>query len=317
MNQQLRIIVDPSDNSKTVERLELWPQFEDGNKYQINTALLWVYDGEDLIASGSLALSTLVYQDAQQNSLYYSWTTSENATLSEGSQANYRALWILNNDDRRLDRWFNILHYTIQNPISLNDIFNEKPELTTHNRPIEAKFATSDGTTTTLICNNLNEITGFYDGGRVSFNSGSNSGREIKIDSWNFESKTITLIEALDYATKQGDRFEVERSFNPELNSSWNDILMMINSWVPKLTTTESLSKVVDGFDLSNLVKFWTLEKICRNLRLREKDTFDLAEFDYSKLKDKSIADLQLKLDSDVDGDIDDELRSGQVWFQH
>ena len=317
MNQQLRIIVDPTDDSLSVERLELWPQFDNGNTYQINSAELYVYDGSDKIASGTLLAGDLHHINAKQNSLYYEWSTSENATLSESAQANYRALWLLNSNARRLDRWFNVVHFFIKNPISLNDIFNERPELITHNRPVVTNYATADGTSSTLTCKNLNEITGFYDGGKITFDSGSNERREVKIDEWNFESKQFTLLENLDFATKSGDRFEIERSFTPELNTSWNDILIMLNSWVPKMTTTESLSKLIDGFDLYNLVKYYTLEKIMRNLRLKKDDSFDIAMRDYGQLKDQALLELQLKLDSNTDGEQDEDTRSGIVWQQH
>jgi hypothetical protein len=320
MNQQLRINYDPDTTINTIDDLTLELQVENGAPYVISTAKLYVYDGEDLVASGVLGDSSLTTNDVDESSLKYTWSSAENLTLSDSPKANYRALWILNSGDRRLDRFFDVVYWKLLNPITTVDVLMEKPELSSHSRPERSLVATANGTTTTLICNRVTEPSDFFNGSEIIFNSGSNDDSVSIVTDWNRDSSEFTLEKALDYATSKNDKFLLRRSFEQEINAAWSELFHTIQAWRPMVMDNFGLNKLIDSLDLRLPHLYKSIINIYENRRERKGDTFDLASKDYSEKFSKAISELKLKIDENNDGIFDEEndlIRTGQLWFQH
>jgi hypothetical protein len=65
VNSQLKINIDPDTEAKTLDNLTYENTYENNSLIVISTAKLYVYDGEDLVASETSIGSNLQYQDSQ------------------------------------------------------------------------------------------------------------------------------------------------------------------------------------------------------------------------------------------------------------
>lgn len=314
--KQVKIIIDPDDSSKTLESLSLENQVNDDlSTYTITAASLDIFEGSTKLTSGELSTEIAV-ETAENNSLVFTFPAADLSTLTESPRANLKAIWNLNSGDRILDRWFSIVYWKLINPINENDVISEKPEFDQF-RPEKALEVTTVVDTQNFICKELLDRTGFIDGSIIRWDSDNNYSVVNRIDSWDFPSRKITLSEALEVAPSKGDRFSLRRSYNPEINSAWIEILSTINSWVPALTNLEGFNLTVDSYDFRQLHLFMTIQKIASALRVREGDVFDMIVVEYGVRTTVAFGELKAKIDKDNDGVFsDNDTRSGVIWCE-
>lgn len=319
MNQQIQMRLLSDNSTLQLDDLILSKQYKNSSPYTITTAELLVYDVEEIVASGTL-VSGLSYQDSEQNSLVYTWTQDEVDSLTENPKSNYRARWRLNISsdvaDRIATRFFDIVYWKLLNPITEIDLLNEKPILD-EVRQTKRPTVTEAIDATNFKCNQLHNVSGFWDGSIIEFTSSNNRDIQIKIDSWDDDSNKITLAESLPNIPQLGDLFTLKRSFKQEIESSWNEILTEVNSWRPNLTDNEGLNKTVDSYDLRLLHLYKSVAKAAASAVREEDDPYDLIVKDYNLKTTAAFTNLKIKVDEDNSGTFDNEsdlIRSGQIW---
>lgn len=319
MNLQLQMRLLSDDSTLQLDDLILSKQYKNNSPYTITTAELIVYNVDEIVASGTL-VSGLSYQDSEQNSLVYTWTAAEVVTLTENPQSNYRARWRLNissdEADREITRFFDIVWWKLLNPITEIDLLNEKPILD-EVRQTKRPTVTEAIDATNFKCNQLHNVSGFWDGSIIEFTSSNNRDIQIKIDSWDDQTNKITLAESLPNAPAAGDLFTLKRSFKQEIESSWNEILTEVNSWRPNLTDNEGLNKTVDSYDLRLLHLYKSVAKAAASAVREEDDPYDLIVKDYNLKTTAAFTNLKIKVDEDNSGTFDNDsdlIRSGQIW---
>ena len=312
MNKQL--LIKSINNVTSIENLTLSPIIVNGSPVTITTGELYVYEGDTIISSGTLAGGELIFPTGRTNELYYEWTTTEISSL-DTPKANYKAVWIINTD-LEFSRFFNICYYKLDSIIKDEDVIREKPEFDQY-RPTIREVATSDSDVTMVVCDKLVQESDFWDGAIIELDSGSNNGERRHVADWN--NSELLLSSDFPYPTRKGQQFTLRRSYGSEIESARISIQNLIQSWVPAMSTDNGMALIIDSYDFREMNLSLAIVKIASNLRRKREDTFDLIHQEYQANYEKAINQLRAKIDSANDGsqNSEDGVRTGTQWLQH
>jgi hypothetical protein len=340
MNQQLKIHIDQSNN-RTIDSLTLQQQYVNGRAYPITQASGIVYGATGLPMDILTTFDTsgfLSITGDESNGLLYNWQPLETATLTQYPKSSYHVLWNLNNGDRILDRYCDVVFWKLLNPITEYDILLEKPELERY-RPESNLVATQASSGTSLVCDTLYQPSEFFNGSIIEFKGGNNDSFHFLVDSWSSITRSFVLATPVLRPINPGDKFTLRRSFKPEIDSAWLEIQNTIQSWVgafvtespvpyyfPRLfgvfpppiktPTDAGLQWAIDGTDFRQMHLNRTMINISLALKIRSGDVFDIWYEYYNEKFGVAFSELEAKVDLNRDGIYNgqDGLRRGVIW---
>jgi len=316
MNQQLAIVFNPDDNTRTVEGAQLSRRFnESGQLISITIASATLYNSSGgIIFQGDLLGGGVI----NDNGLLTTIWDANTVTALLSPKINYKIIWVV--DGTILTRWYDVVYWKMQNPISEADLLAENPELSKY-RPEKKCQITSITNSTKYVCDQLSEPFQFWIGSIFQSNSRFLPNAEKRVTEWDEVTQTLTIDSPFSQELRQGDYFTLKRGYYPEILSSWQSIQEMIAAWIPKFGNNcanvpwdqSQFNTVVDGYDFRRVHLYQTMIYIANDLRLKLGDAYDLWLQRYSQLMSKAIGEIKAKVDADNSGS-PDYFRSGQIW---
>lgn len=319
MNQQLRIIKDPNTVNFSLEKPTLGRRYNvaTGNVITITTASAAVFaaDKSEIKSDTPLYTASLSGDTIVDNTgeLELQWDqTTIDALVQTGPKLNYKIVWLVNGTDQ-LIRWYDIVYWKLENPISESDLLMEKPELDEY-RPESASIQiTSVTNSLNFVCKQLSDPIHFWKGSIMQLKSETGKNERQWVADWDFDTRTLTIAQAFTSTPQVNDRFILRRGFYPEINSAWLEILSEVMSWQRKFVDYRGHLIAMDGYDFRLAHLYRTMSKIAHGMKLRGDDSWDGWIIYYNERYGQAINSLRAKVDADLDA-LYDYSRDGSSW---
>nr|BDD44685.1 hypothetical protein 15 [Legionellales bacterium] len=206
---------------------------------------------------------------------------------------------------------FDIVKTPIINTVRDEDLFQYVEELRDKNTPYTLK-ASSDGTVTTLISDELIPLNIDFKGGDIEIYITDTDTHRAEISAWDKTTGTVTFAPAADTATSvdSGTRFAIRASYARFIDKSFTDHVMR-----DVRNRIGLAARFIDSTVVNNLTIYKALEMICFSKVEEEGDKWDIRSKKFKEEYSAEYVKIQEPVDIDDDGFIDDNENTKRVSF--
>lgn len=226
----------------------------------------------------------------------YDWSASEeSAIMSALPRQNVRVRWTFTVGAESFERtqYLDFVAVRLITDIHDADLIRRYSLLAEH-RPRLQSRATGGSTTTIVDTDRLRVYEPqFFLASFVGFNTGANKGARARVTLFDAVDGTLTLDSALPYAVEEGDVYEIEYSYEPQIAQAYRVIERYTREWIGDLASL----KLLDGLDFSDVHLSLALQYACESLVRENTDEFALAAARFSEEHGRATNELRAKLD--------------------
>lgn len=205
------------------------------------------------------------------------YSIAPGAEVTDGAGENLRAEWTFTTGTtvRKYNQLFDVVLNKIYPVVAESDLVRECSALA--GSEINFYGIAESGTTKSLVDNQLiGAESNYWRGSELEFLTGANIGKVVIIDAFNGRTGALSWTTALT-AVSALDEFVMKRTFQPEINRAWEDIINRIKN----MGNRPNL--IMNPESLKTVHVFLSLEKVCRGLSSDSNDIWSTRANHYEK----------------------------------
>ncbi len=249
-----------------------------------------------------IALDNSPVIDSDTGIASYTFSANDSAILNEDVPAfDNRARWTFTEGAETFERtqYFDTVFAELRSRVTDSELISVMPQLAANRKPF-AGDATGGSTTTVIDTDRLGIYPAeFFLGAIISFQSGSNEGKQRMVTLFDAANSTLTVSPALDFSAANNDMYTLEVSYNPQIRQAWKEISSRTVEWFNK----EIAARVLDGADFSSPHLSLSLAMASEILIQGKEDQYDLAAARHRQDYQAAMSGLKVKLDISTEAD--------------